>query len=101
MPTIRGESMPAGGVGGPVGAAEERVPHRRAWRDAQRVGKDRGWCLAGEFAPCGQPACPGGDAHLVKNADEPAVAAVFAGELPGKQPRRGRVGCGGHVAAVA
>ncbi|HEY5988487.1 MAG TPA: hypothetical protein VIV12_19225 [Streptosporangiaceae bacterium] len=26
---------------------------------------------------------------------------MFAGELPGKQPRRGRVGCRGHVAAVA
>jgi hypothetical protein len=44
---------------------------------------------------------PGGDAQLVKDADEPAVAAVFAGELPWKQPRRGRVGCGGHVAAAA
>lgn len=26
---------------------------------------------------------------------------MFAGELPGKQPGRGRVGGGGHVAAVA
>jgi hypothetical protein len=38
---------------------------------------------------------------LVKNADEPVVAAILAGELPGKQPRRSRVGCRGHVAAVA
>jgi hypothetical protein len=98
---IRGGSMPAGGVGGPVGAAEERVAHRCARRDSERVGEDRGWCLADELVPGGQPACPGGDAQLVKDADEPAVAAMFAGELPGKQPRRGRIGCGGHVAAVA
>jgi len=38
---------------------------------------------------------------LVEHADEPAVAAVFAGELPGKQSRRGRVGGRGHVGAVA
>jgi hypothetical protein len=88
-------STSSGGVGGPAGAAEERVAHRCAWRDAERVGEDRGWCLADEFAPCGQPARPGRDAKLVKDADEPAVAAVFAGELPGKQPRRGRVGCRG------
>jgi hypothetical protein len=44
---------------------------------------------------------PGRDAELVKDAHEAAVAAVFAGELPGKQPRRGRGGRGGHLAAVA
>jgi hypothetical protein len=37
------------------------VAHRCVWRDSQRVGEDRGWCLADEFAPGGQPACPGGD----------------------------------------
>ena len=37
----------------------------------------------------------------MKDADESVVAAMFAGELPREQPRRGRVGCGGHVAAVA
>jgi hypothetical protein len=41
--------------------------------------------LLRELAPCGQPARPGRDAELVEHADEPAVAAVFAGELPGKQ----------------
>ena len=61
----RGVRMPEGGVGGPVGGAEERVAHRRARRDAQRVGEDGGWCLPDEFAPGGQPARPGGDAELV------------------------------------
>ncbi len=79
--------MPASGVGGPVGAAEERVAHRRARREAQRVGEDGGWCLPGELAPGGQAARPGRDAKLTENTDEPAVASVFAGELPGKQPR--------------
>jgi hypothetical protein len=88
-------------VGGPVGAAEERVAHRRARRDAQRAGEDRGWRLADELAPGGQPACPGEDTQLVKGADEPAAAAMVAGELPGKQPRRGWIGGRGHVAAVA
>jgi len=70
-------------------------------RDAERVGEDRGWCVADELAPGGQPARPGGDTELVKHADEPAVAAMFAGKLPGKQPRRSRVGRRGHVGAVA
>jgi hypothetical protein len=51
--------------------------------DAQNVGEDGGWCLADELVPCGQPARPGRDAQLVKDDDEPAVAAMFAGELPG------------------
>ena len=57
------------------------MAHRRARRDAQHVGQDRGWCLPDELAPCGQPARPGRDAELVKRPDEPAVAAMFAGEL--------------------
>ena len=77
------------------------MAHRCALRDAQCIGEDCRWCLPDKFAPGGQPARPGGDAKLVKNADEPTVAAMFAGELPGKQPRRGWVGCRGHVAAVA
>ena len=77
------------------------MAHRCARRDAQRVGEVGGWRLPGELAPGGQPARPGRDAELVEHADEPAVAAVFAGELPGKQPRRGRVGCRSHVGAVA
>ena len=93
--------MSVGGAGGPVGAAEDRAAHRCARRDAQRVSEDRGWCLVDEFAPGGQLACPGGDAELVKDADEAAVAAVFGRELPGKPPWRGGGGRGGHVAAVA
>jgi len=69
--------------------------------DAQRVGEDGGWCLADELVPCGQPARPGRNAQPAKDGDELTVAAMFAGELPGKQSRRGRVGRGGHVAAVA
>ena len=69
--------------------------------DAQGVGEDDGLCLADELVPCGEPACPGRYAQLVKDDDEPAVAAMFAGELPAKQPGRDRVGGGGHVAAVA
>ena len=58
--------------------------------DAQRVGEDGGWCLADELVPCGQPARPGRNAQPAKDGDELTVAAMFAGELPGKQPRRGR-----------
>jgi hypothetical protein len=65
------------------------------------VGLDQAVQDPGELAPSGQAACPGRDAELVKYPDEPAVAAVFAGELPGKQPRRGRIDGRGHVARLA
>ena len=76
----------AAGVGSPVGAGEVGVAYRCVRGDAQRVGEDRGRCFVDELMPGGQPAGPGRDAELVKDADDPAVAAVFAGELPGKQP---------------
>jgi hypothetical protein len=53
------------GAGGPVGAAEERVAHRCALREAQRVGEDGRWCLGGRvrarrprLAQAGMPAGP-------------------------------------------
>ena len=57
---VRGGSTLVSAVGGPVGAGEERVAHRCARRDAQRVGEGGGWCLPDEFAPGGQPADTGG-----------------------------------------
>jgi len=72
-------NVPPGGVGGPVGPAEERVADRCVRWDAQRVGEDCGWCFTDEFAPYGQPGRSRGDAKLAQDLDGPAVAAVFAG----------------------
>jgi hypothetical protein len=83
------------------------APARSAWRVAvsgetsSASARTGGWCLADELVPCGQSARPGRDAQSAKDDDEPAVAAMFVGELPGKRPGEGRVSGGGYVAAVA
>ena len=64
------------------------MAHRNAQGDSQRVSEDRGWCFRGQVAR--RPAdSPGRDARLVKNPDEPTVAAILADELAGKRPRPG------------
>ncbi len=79
---VRGVSTSSSGVGGPVGAAEERVAHRCAPRDAERVGEDRGWCVAGEFAPCGVRS-----ARPVSNSSAASPTIGMAGAGPSPTPR--------------
>ena len=80
---VRSVSTSSSRVCGPVGAAEERVAHRCARRDAERVDEDRGGRCRTNSRHAARWSRPGRDAKLVKNADEPAVAAGSLGSCPG------------------